>query len=183
MLRKINFVFTLLVLGTLSGCSKAPDLIRRPPPEDPTLRAVREDINRYKGESVRWGGAIAGTDNLEDHTMIEIIARELGKRGQPKDTDVSPGRFFARIDEFLEPAIYRQGRELTVYGIVEEVVEDRIGEHPYLFPIVRVDTYHLWEPRTRVRSPVFYPPRLRSGFGFGHRRHPFGFGHRRHPFW
>jgi outer membrane lipoprotein len=176
MLRKIRLVSTLLILGILSGCpSPVPDLVRKPPPEDPILRAVREDINRYRGESVRWGGTIASTRNFKDHTMIEIIARELDKGGRPKDTDASPGRFLARIDDFLEPATFQQGRKMTVYGTIEDAVEGQIGEYPYRFPVVDVDIYYLWERRPRARGPAYYSPRFRFGLGVGYYRRPFGY--------
>src|SRR5699024_6905179 len=96
---KVSFIFTLLILG---GCaSQIPLLIRQPPPENPHFTAVQKDIARYRGSRVRWGGTIASIQNQKETTVIEIVARELGKDGRPKGTDVSPGRFLARVNHFL----------------------------------------------------------------------------------
>lgn len=169
MLRKVSFILIFLVLG---GCaSQVPFLIRQPPPENPSFTAVQKDISRYQGSHVRWGGTIANVQNKKETTVIEIVARELGKDGRPKQTDVSPGRFWAHVDHFLDPVIYKREREITVYGTVEKLGKGHIGEHPYLFPVVQVNTYYLWAPIETEH--YYYPPYYYAPYGY------YGF----YPFW
>lgn len=150
---RISLAFIFLALG---GCaSQVPVMIRQPPPESPSLSAVQEDIAHYQGSIVRWGGTIASIQNKTETTIVEIVARELDEQGRPKETDFSPGRFWAQVDGFLEPVIYQKGREITVYGSVEKLVEGQIGEYPYWFPLVQVKTYYLWAPR---ESRYYYYP-------------------------
>ncbi|MGR6034451.1 MAG: Slp family lipoprotein, partial [Candidatus Nitrosoglobus sp.] len=67
MLWKISFIFTFL---TLEGCaSQVPLLIRGQPPENPSISAVQEDISRYQGSHVRWGGTIASIQNKKESTI------------------------------------------------------------------------------------------------------------------
>lgn len=169
-----------LVLSFLAagGCvsSQVPLLVRQPLPENPSISAVREDISHYEGSYVRWGGTIARVENKKDHTVLEIVARELGDEGRPKGTDFSPGRFLARVDDFLDPAIYQEGRKITVYGVIEGLVEDHIGKHPYKFPVVRARIYHLWKRENvgRYYYPpyyFYYPPYSFYPYGF----YPYGF--------
>jgi outer membrane lipoprotein len=176
MLWKISFIFTFL---TLEGCaSQVPLLIREQPPENPSISAVQEDISRYQGSHVRWGGTIASIQNKKESTIIEIVARKLGDEGRPEDTDRSSGRFWADVNGFLDPTIYRQDREITVYGTVERLAKGHIGEHPYLFPVIQVETYYLWE--IVEARPYYYPPYgLFSPYGPYGFYHPYGF----YPFW
>lgn len=154
MLWRISLALSFLIL---EGCaSQIPLLIRQPLPENPGINAVQENISHYEGSYIRWGGTIARVENEEDRTVLEIVARELGNEGRPRRTDASPGRFLARVDDFLDPVVYQQGREITVYGVMEELVGGRIGEHPYMFPAVRVRSYHLWGREDVGRS--YYPP-------------------------
>ncbi len=147
--RRVSVVLSFLVAGGCAG--QVPLLVRQPLPDNPSISAVREDISHYQGSYARWGGTIARIENKEDHTVLEIVARQLGSEGQPQETDVSPGRFLAHIEEFLDPAIYQQGREITVYGVIERLVKGHIGKHPYTFPLVRVKTYYLWQPESPGR--------------------------------
>jgi outer membrane lipoprotein len=184
MLWKISFIFAFLVL---EGCaSQVPLLIRETPPENPSLNAVQEDISRYKGSHVRWGGTIASVQNKKDTTIIEIVALKLGDEGRPEEADRSPGRFWALIGGFLDPTIYRHGREITVYGTVKRLAKSHIGEHLYLFPVIQVETYYLWEI---VEARPYYPPYglfspygLYGPYGYGLYGFPYGpYGF--YPFW
>ena len=87
--------------------------------ENITVNAARSDINRYTGRKVRWGGTIAAVENKASDTWIEVVDRRLGAYGRPLFTDQSGGRFLVHIDGFLDPAIYRVNRPITVFGIME----------------------------------------------------------------
>jgi outer membrane lipoprotein len=147
-----------LVLGVvavwLAACAPAP--IREAPPGAPLPDEVRADPERFLGSQVRWGGVISGVDNRADDTLVEVVARPLGSSGRPRETDTTQGRFLARVPGFLDPAVYRTGREITVLGKVAGLESRPVGDYPY--PYVRVDAqaHYLWAVREPVRDP-YYP--------------------------
>ena len=140
----------LLVLGACA--TNIPDAIREPPPGDLSVAEVRRDPNAHIGRHVRWGGTIAGVENKKTETLLELVARDLDSDGRPRMTDRSPGRFLARVDGFLDPAVYANGREMTVAGTLEGVTTRTIGEYTYRYPLVKTDAVYLWEPRVERRS-------------------------------
>lgn len=149
----------------LAGCAPAhvPVEIRSAPEVDPQVEEVQADFARYEGVNVRWGGRIASVYNKEEETWIEVVATRLDGTGRPRVVDYAYGRFIARFDGFLDPQIYAMNRELTVYGKLEKLVDRTIGEHPYSYPLVRVQSHELWReyPERRYYSPphpYYYHP-------------------------
>jgi outer membrane lipoprotein len=53
---------------------------------------------------------------------------------------------------------------------VGKLAKGRIGEHPYLFPVVQVETYYLWKPI----EPARYYPFYGSYYGFYGPYGPYG---------
>jgi len=132
----------------LAGCaSPLPVALQEAPPNSPDVAQVRADPGRFVGAQVRWGGSIAAVENRADETWLEVVHRPLGSSGRPADTDRSAGRFLARVKGFLDPAVYTQGREVTLGGTVAQPVTRNIGQYPYAFPVVNVNTLYLWPPR------------------------------------
>jgi outer membrane lipoprotein len=162
----IRSVLLATAVIALSGCAPThvPLEIRTSPDLDPGVEQVRAGIERYEGTKVRWGGAIASVENKENETWIEVVAATLDGSGRPRTLDASEGRFLVRIDGFLDPQIYAAHRELTVYGEVDGLVERPIGEHTYLYPLVRAQTYYLWREyqeryyRHYPHPYYYYPP-------------------------
>ncbi|MCC6208925.1 MAG: Slp family lipoprotein [Gammaproteobacteria bacterium] len=156
---KLASAFTALLCATLlAGCaSNIPKAIKEEPAGNPMVAEVRSDTARFVGTHVRWGGTIAVVDNQANETQVEIVARELDRSGQPRMTDRSAGRFIAIIDGFLDPALYAEGREITVSGVIEDEVTRKIGEYDYNFPLVRANDYLLW-PQRLDPDPRDYPP-------------------------
>jgi outer membrane lipoprotein len=149
----------LIIAATATGCaSNIPVNISTAPAGNPTLESVRENSEQYVGTQVRWGGTIARVENKETETWVEIVTRELRKSGQPIASDETKGRFIARINGFLDPAVYEEGRQLTVAGTLEEAVSSRIGQFTYLYPVVRVETFYLWEKEPDDIQYVPAPP-------------------------
>lgn len=148
-------ILTLLALG---GCASVPETIRRAPPGDVPPDEVRAAPQQYLGVTVRWGGSIVKVHNRQTETLIEIVARRLDSQGRPRAEDRSLGRFLAKVAGFLDPAIYAAGREVTVRGQFEGMVEQPIGEFRYLYPIVRAEHVQLWPPRREPDYPYYYDP-------------------------
>lgn len=153
----------LLSMALLAGCSSVPETIRNAPANAPGVAEVRQAApGSYQGTEVRWGGTIARVENRQNETLVEIVARETYSDGEPKPLDTSPGRFIARIDTFLDPAIYATGRRLTVVGTVSESIERTLDQMEYRYPVVSVSRYHLWpalqERDERYDDPWMYDP-------------------------
>lgn len=147
-----------LMLASLAGCaSNLPRAISDPPAASPPIAAVMQNPAAYVGQSVRWGGSIVAVENRAAETWIEIAARDLGGFGRPLRSDVSQGRYVARLGGFFDPSIYRPDREITVYGTIDGGIERRVGERSYVAPLLRVLDYHLW-PEYVELAPPYYDP-------------------------
>ena len=148
----------LLAAFWLAGCaSRLPEPIRQAPPGSPQLDEVRQDADRFQGTAVRWGGVIAHVTNRAEDTLIEVVARPLAGNGRPREIDASEGRFLARVAGFLDPAVYTTGRELTVAGRVAGLERRPVGDYPYPYVRVEVDSHQLWAPREPTPEPRFPP--------------------------
>ncbi|MEA3412227.1 MAG: Slp family lipoprotein [Pseudomonadota bacterium] len=161
--RSMPLLAILLFAALDSGCSsQVPALIRKSPDDNPPLQPVRADVDAFLGRSVRWGGKIAEVQNLETETGIEVVALPLERRGRPRASGESDGRFLARIPGFIDPEVYKEGQLLTVFGKVSGQTERDIGEYRYLYPVVTAQAYYLWPPE--IYYPYYYDPVLRDPF-------------------
>jgi len=142
----------------LTACSShIPDAIRIAPQHEISIAAVQASPKVHVNTQVRWGGDIISVDNKPNETWVEIMARSLDYEGEPTLDATSQGRFLARINGFLDPAIYAPEREITVRGHLESTIVRHIGEHPYRFPLVRVQVHHLW-PEPPEFDDTWYDP-------------------------
>ncbi|UCH52985.1 MAG: Slp family lipoprotein [Pseudomonadota bacterium] len=149
----------IITLATaLGACTTVPEPIKSAPPGDVQVAEARLDPERFRGTTVRWGGAIQSVRNERDSTVLEIVARRLDSSGQPREEDKSAGRFLAKAAGFLDPALYATGREVTVRGVIDGVSDAMIGDFPYRYPIVRVEYLHLWAPRPPPLPPYYWDP-------------------------
>lgn len=175
-----NSIFLVIVLSLSSCASRIPLDIRTAPTFNPTPSAVIGQADAFKNRPVRWGGTVLSVANHEKDSEIEILAEDLDRSGKPVGSDASRGRFLARVEGFIDPAVYAQGRSLTVYGWVDSVIRREIGQKPYDYPVIRVKTLYLWprEPEYAYRSyyPYYYPYGFRYGLGYGFHPHRFGYG-------
>jgi len=148
----------LFLMTFIAGCAtNIPEAIRSAPEGNPRVAEVRVDVDVFTGAEVRWGGEIASVENFESLTQIEIVARDLTSSGRPLDDDHSPGRFVANIQGFLDPAVYAEKRQISIFGVVTGSQSRPIGEYIYNYPTVEVRTHVLWQPLPE-RDPYYYPP-------------------------
>lgn len=121
---------------------------------------LSRDPDSYKGKWVMLAGVIVGSRTDKDgSTYIEVVQKPADSRGRPLRTDETGGRFIAVSKQFLDPAVYRGGRVITVVG---EVIGDTIkplGETAYRYPLLEVRALRLREPS--------YGPRYSIGVGVG----------------
>lgn len=165
----------VLALVSLSGCQSAVPLeIRSEPAPSLSLADVQADPAAREGWSVRWGGAIVKVENRDTETWFEILGATLDGEGRPKDLDNPTGRFLARVDGFLDPAVYRPDRKLTLYGTVTGSENRPIGDRPYTYPLIKAQSYYLWPEYLddAYAWPYWYDPYYYSLPYW--RRYPFG---------
>ncbi len=161
----IKPLLMIAVAALLGACASSPTIFNQPMPGAPDLAQVNQDIDKYKGNRVRWGGVIASLKNQQDETWIELVQYRLDRRGRPVDGD-SQGRFFVKISGFLEPSEYAIGREITAVGEVTQTVTQKIGQHNYVYPVVSVSggEFMLWNQLHSYRDPYPYSGRYYDPF-------------------
>jgi outer membrane lipoprotein len=153
--------FTVLRLAalasilTLAGCVSIPtqldgDYSDAFQPAQATERSV--------GARVRWGGLVIETRPERDRTCIEILAQPLDESARPERSDQDLGRFIACREQFFDPEIFVNGREVTVVGRLQGFRDGRIGEFQYRYPEIDADAIHLWPERVELPPSHFYRP-------------------------
>lgn len=182
-------VATLVIAIALAGCASTfPKETLRDVNRSLSVAELRRAPEAYLNEKVMLGGEILATRPKVGETEIEVLSRPLGDDERPDRTDRSGGRFLIRTQEFLDPAVYANGRRITVVGRVAGAEERPINELPYRYPVISADQLRLWS-REAV-SPYPYP-RYQFGFGFGHgpffwrygRPYPYYYDPFYDPFW
>jgi outer membrane lipoprotein len=155
----IPFFLLLAVLGCATPDKKTD---RKPAYEVIPFSEVLRSPEAYKGKVVRLGGVIIQTENRETETLIEILEKPLSRQGKPKPGDVSGGRFRVLFEGFLDNAIYRPNRSVTVIGEIIGVETAVIGEASYHYLLLAGREFRLWED-----SDHFDRPRMHIGIGIG----------------
>ncbi len=148
-----------MLAALLAACaSPVPQMIREAPPVGVSLAETRARGDAARGTRVRWGGTVAGLENRATETWIEIVERALAADGQPRTDDQTGGRFLARVEGFLDPAIHATGRSITVAGTVEGFLTRAIGAYPYTYTVIKAEGFYLWplpERETFYREPYW----------------------------
>lgn len=163
------------------GCASVPETITTPV-SGPDVRQVRTNPDRHVGERIRWGGTITEVKNLQDRTVVTVVARRTTRRGEPLGDEPSTGRFLLEVNRFLDPEEYKTGRQITVVGTISEIRSGKIDQYAYDYPVVRAEDLYLWAEYVRRRDPYPYPyygwPYYDPFWGHPwHRNHLYGFGH------
>lgn len=162
----------------LGGCASVPKTISTPV-VGPDVREVRANPDANIGKTVRWGGTISDVENLENRTVITVVARRLTSRGEPEGDTAAIGRFKAEVNRFLEPEEYKPGRRITVVGRVSAIRQDRIDQYVYNYPVVEVQSLYVWEEYKRYREPYPY-----YGWPYPYWRYPYSWHYRHfHPWY
>ncbi len=139
----------------VTGCSH---VISKDILKDIDTKTRFADISRspesYRGKTVLLGGVIVKTTVKKDGTLLEVYETRLDRTGEPKNPDVSQGRFLGHYNGFLDTEIYRKGRKVTIAGKVEGEQSQKIGEIDYRYPFIIIREIHLWE----VEKPLSHEP-------------------------
>jgi outer membrane lipoprotein len=119
-----------------------------------TFPMVFKNPDAYIGSIVIWGGIITDTYNRPGETDITVLETPLGRWEKPEAAELSRGRFIVKSLTFMDPAIYRPGRKITVAGEVIGKETKALGGMQYTYPLLKAQEIHLWK-----REVVYaYPP-------------------------
>ena len=128
-----------------------------------SFEQILENPQAHKGRIVLLGGDIIETQILSGRTLITVLQRPLGFNKKPRDDDVSKGRFIVYTLDFLDPAIYRRGRKITVVGTVKGRELRLLSEIEYSYPVIEKKELYLWP----TNSHFVTEPRVHFGVGIG----------------
>jgi outer membrane lipoprotein len=158
----------LLVLCSLVSCVACAPVISREVRAQVAPHLTYTDIAAnpaaYVGTVVLVAGTIVEARNFQHGTRLELLQYPADGRGRPRTNAPTGGRFLVWAPEYLETAIYRPGREITVAGEVTEPQELPLGDTTYRYPVLVPREVYLWPGG--ASSPAV---RIGIGFGFGTR--------------
>jgi len=170
-----RFAFRVLILCVLEFLLSACTPVISPQLMDQVDRTLTYSLlasrpDEFKGKIVLLGGSIVQTVPKPKESEIEIVQKQLSSSGEPYLTDKSEGRYLVVVDRFLDPAIYRSGRDITVAGEVQGSVLRRLGEIDYRYPVIVASELHLWK---EPLSPQIYPYPYPFGYPYYWRWWPY----------
>lgn len=173
----------VFVASVFSGCAyPISSQMRQQVDPGVSLVDIFQAPEAHAGIKVILGGVIVAVHNSPEGAEIEVIQKDLDSTGYPRNVDRSLGRFLFRKSGFLEPQIYKKGRQITGAGAVLGVKAGKIGEADYSFPVIDgeelrlLETYqynydpypYYWGGYWGPYYPGFYYPRY---YWWGHRHH------------
>ena len=164
---RILTIMITAILLFLSGCHVISQQLREQVKPETSFHDVLQDPERFKGQMIIVSGVIIETTNTKEGTLIKVLQRPAGFRGQPKDTDITEGRFLAQDKRFLDPAVYTKDREVTLAGEIQGKRILPTGEMEYTYPVIQVKELHLW-PVIKHTDHNFYYDSFYSPFWRGY---------------
>ncbi len=147
-------------VGLIAGCATAPESERIV--SGPRVDDVLASPETFIGTRATWGGRIVDVHNGRLATELEVLALPLSDTGRPRDGDVSPGRFKARIQGFVDPGVYRPERLVSVTGIIAQPQMDSVGDYPYRYPVLDAQSHQLWPVQKEAQVIYIYEPWFNS---------------------
>jgi outer membrane lipoprotein len=119
-----------------------------------------ESPDAFKGRLFIFGGVIVDTRLTEQGSQIELLFVPVNSYGYLAESANYRGRVIAiypRSKGFLDPMIYKRGREITVAGNFLEVRRGKIDEMGYAYPVFEIRQIYLWE-QYRNYPYYYWPP-------------------------
>lgn len=152
-MRKDTNVWRWLIVGILTmscfSCTRviSSDIARL---VDPRLSYTQIAANpqAFTGQVVILAGTIIEAKNLPQATRLEILQFPATSGGRPRIDQPSGGRFLVWAPDYLETAIYRPGRAITVAGDASGERVLPLGEATYRYPLLTPRQLHLWPENT-----------------------------------
>lgn len=153
----------LLSLAAVAGCAHVlpQEALQKVDPLADFAR-VKENPEAYVGKTLLLGGLIVDVAVDREGSTLEVLRYHLDRWGDPREPDQEGGRFLARTDRFLDPALYQAGRFVTLTGTVTGKETKPLGGAQYTYPVFRIGALYLWDRYDRgyyypyYRRPYYY---------------------------
>lgn len=143
------------LLGMGCGHTVSPSVRQQAQPPIP-FQDLHSNPEAFTGRTVILGGEIINTLNTENHTFVEVLQKPLDRSDAPRFTDKTAGRFMARCDTYLDPAVYAKDRQVTIAGQVLGRHTGQVGETEYVYPLISCIETHLWPRITSTNTYYGY---------------------------
>jgi outer membrane lipoprotein len=120
--------------------------------------AMRSNPDSFKGKLFILGGIIVKTKVTDKASIVEAMYVPADKYGKLLDIELTNNRFravFPQEHGFLDPLIYRKGREITVAGEFTGTEPGKIDEMEYIYSVFEIRELYLWDEREYYYG---YPP-------------------------
>ncbi len=118
---------------------------------------LRKNTNAYLNRVFIFGGIIAETRITGKGSEIEVVQTPLDRFGSITDRDLSEGRFIIETTKYLDPLIYRNGRDITFAGMVTGSRKQSLGGGEYVYPVFEAKEIYLWREDIYYVYPYEYP--------------------------
>ena len=176
-MKRLGVLLFFLAAALIFSCVPLSKEVMQQVDESLTYQAVQRNPQDFLGKTVLWGGVIVKTTNRQEETVLEVRQSELDIEKRPKNLDSSAGRFIVRQAGFLDPVIYKEGREITIAGEIAGKEALPLGGLQYAYPVILAKEIHLWEkidPQSYPYPYWDYPP-FWGPYGY-----PYGYPYWRH---
>jgi len=150
--------FIALLYLFLTACSGLPNPMRSEPYTHINFNEVKKDIPAYKGMPFRWGGVIINITNKENTSQAQLLFYPLNRYGRPRVVREAKGRFAIARSQFLDPAIFKEGTEVTVTGILTKEIIQKIGKRTLVLPQLDINHIHIWPKRQDYNNRFYHYP-------------------------
>lgn len=144
----------------LAGCAVSPisKEVKKDLAPGVTFSDVLSRPEAHVGQKVLWAGEILDLRNAPDGSYLEILQSPADSSDAPTAPEDSEGRFIAFTGKYLDRAVYKAGRKVTVVGTVKGKKEQSLGQgqSDYAYPLLEIERLYLW-PKPARREPLpFY---------------------------
>ena len=106
------FIICVLSLSVLSCAHVISKEYRDAAVKDLQFDRLIKNTDAYFNNMFIFGGIIAETKITSKGTEIEVVQSPLDRTGAIADRDASGGRFIITTVKYLDPLIFRQGRDI-----------------------------------------------------------------------
>ena len=155
----------LILVAGVGGCVHAmSEGVRQQADLNVSFDQLVADPQAYLDRVVIVGGTILETQNVDQETVLEVLQRPLDAYEKPLPVDRSAGRFMARCDRYLDPALYTEGRDITIAGQILGSQTGKVDKSTYVYPLISCLEIRLW-PQA-VYAPEAYDPYPAWYWGF-----------------
>lgn len=148
-------------VATLAACATVPQPLQGTYTQVTSVSAQQES-NGASGAQVRWGGQIIETKPGPQETCFYVLQRPLDDQARPKEENSNSetqGRFVACRAGFYDPEVFSRGRDITVTGVIQGNMSEKIGDYNYAYPRVEANVVYLWPHRVVTNyGPGWYDP-------------------------